>query len=86
MLLKNRCKSKGLTEQEYHEILWFQNDQCAICQRAFSDTLTPYIDHDHASGEVRGLLCSTCNTALGKFRDSRKVLARAMAYLERHGR
>ena len=40
------------------------------------------VDHNHKTGRVRGILCSFCNTALGKFDDSVGLLARAIEYLE----
>jgi hypothetical protein len=39
------------------------------------------IDHDHLTGEFRGLLCTACNTAIGKFKDDPEILAAAIRYL-----
>jgi len=54
-------------------------DRCEICERA----APVQFDHDHITGEFRGWLCHTCNTALGGLGDNREGLLRALAYLER---
>lgn len=66
---------------DYFAMVEQQDGQCAIC---FSSPQPPYrlvVDHDHATGKVRGLLCKQCNTVLGLCRDDPTVLARAIAYL-----
>lgn len=62
-----------------------QDGKCGICARPFTfnrrhDAL---VDHDHRTGKVRGLLCNSCNTGLGKMGDSIVGLERAIAYLRR---
>lgn len=69
----------GITEEQYDELHTAQNGQCAICQ----ETTKLVIDHCHDSGEIRGLLCSYCNTAIGMFRDEPKRMAKAIDYLNR---
>jgi len=54
---------------------------CPICQRA---GLALELDHNHATGKARGLLCSRCNGGLGLFLDDPTMLAKASAYLEKH--
>lgn len=43
-----------------------------------------YIDHDHATGKVRQLLCFHCNVGLGHFKDSTELMTKAITYLEQH--
>lgn len=63
---------------------------CAICLRTPEPfkrkrlTRPWHIDHDHATGAVRGILCGTCNVGLGAFRDDVESLRRAVAYLRWH--
>ena len=73
---KNRLKTiyKGTPEQ-YDNILKAQNNKCAICGKKFSKNNPPFIDHDHKTGKIRGLLCNICNLHLGiheKYKDKFK--------------
>ena len=78
----------GIDIEQYNQILQAQNYQCAICgctvqnhsyQKNFN------IDHNHETGEVRGLLCTACNRALGLFRDNPDILRKAAEYLDKRG-
>lgn len=66
-----------------------QGGRCAICKRPFASidakkrATSVRVDHDHATGKVRGLLCNPCNTGLGMFQDSIGVLEEALAYLQK---
>lgn len=72
----------GLTESEY-ELMWvFYNGHCPICTKPFSSTRLPCIDHDHRTGAVRGLLCTSCNYFLGEMHDDAPKLRRAADYLD----
>lgn len=51
---------------------------CPICSSARAE----HVDHDHASGAVRAVLCFNCNAALGQFKDDPDVLRRAAKYVE----
>ena len=72
----------GLTIEQYNGIFEKQGGACAICGLS-PDTRALDIDHHHGTGEVRGLLCNTCNRGLGLFKDDVAVLRSAVAYLER---
>lgn len=66
----------GLTRAQYDEMA---EKGCAICGGQPSDRL--YVDHDHKTGMVRGLLCHQCNSGLGMFKDDKSLLAKAIEYL-----
>lgn len=70
----------GITLQQYREQSARQNGTCAICKKPSHRTLV--VDHCHISGTVRGLLCHTCNRALGLLHDNSEVLREAAMYLE----
>jgi Recombination endonuclease VII len=68
-----------LTADKWQKIWDYQGGKCAICGCALKIANT---DHDHKSGEVRGLLDHRCNRALGRFGDSLVLLLAAVAYLQ----
>jgi hypothetical protein len=74
----------GITIEQYEEMLEAQGGRCAICGREPHPTISLHVDHDHVRGHLRGLICFDCNAGLGKFRDRRRLLAAAMAYLDAH--
>src|SRR6266404_1578474 len=61
----NRLKRFGITLEEYDRLFELQLGGCAICKQ-ISGGKRLAIDHDHDTGEIRGLLCVSCNTAIGK--------------------
>lgn len=74
-----------ITPDDYDERLRIQKGVCAICRRDDPNTHHGFwhVDHDHATGLVRGLLCGRCNTGIGQFQDSPTVLERAAKYLRK---
>lgn len=74
-------KVYGLKPGEYGAIYLHQGGRCFICQRATGASKALSVDHDHGTGLVRGLLCSTCNKLLGHLRDNPVTAARIHRYL-----
>ena len=72
-------RAYGLSKEGYDALVESQKGHCAICNGMSSLD----VDHDHITGEIRGMLCRPCNTALGLFRDSPDNLKKAIAYLSR---
>jgi hypothetical protein len=68
-----RKRKYGVTNDVYNAMLAAQNGLCVMCGKpeihlGRGGNVTPLaIDHDHATGKVRGLLCDTCNRALGMY-------------------
>ena len=67
----------------YDRMFAEQGGMCAVCRGKMTVARGPYIDHDHVSGEVRGLLCLHCNTLIGYAKDDAAVLRQAAEYLEK---
>lgn len=75
----------GLTLIQYEDLLKAQNGVCAICEQVESSAKFMYlsVDHDHLTGEVRGLLCAFCNRLLGMYERNREKFDRFDTYLAR---
>lgn len=70
----------GLTHEQFEEMLKQQDNKCALCSKSFDETKV-FVDHCHNVGNVRGLLCPSCNTALGLIKDDLGWLSKAKKYL-----
>ncbi len=73
----------GMTLTDYDRMFGAQGGVCAICGEARPEDRTLHVDHDHATGVIRGLLCFRCNNALGDFREEYELFRRAADYLDR---
>lgn len=76
-------KTYGLEAGEYAQLYSFQGGLCALCRRATGASRRLSVDHDHATGDVRGLLCRPCNTLLGHARDKVTFFLRCIWYLRK---
>jgi len=72
----------GITIEQYDELLASQGGGCAICGLEPRLDISLHLDHDHESGQLRGILCFRCNNALGDFDDDMSLLRTAVRYLE----
>jgi hypothetical protein len=82
-------KRFGITLDQYNAKLSGQGGLCAICRKPGTEKRLGAIknlavDHCHETGKVRGLLCTACNTGIGKLMDSPEILRAAATYIERH--
>lgn len=79
------AKNKPLiyTLEQRQELFDKQEGRCAICSRHESEfNRRLAVDHCHATGAIRGLLCSPCNRGLGLFRDNQERLIKAAQYIK----
>lgn len=79
---RRKLRRHALTGAELDDLKIKQNFRCAICKRK----VPLCIDHNHDTGETRGLLCDQCNLAIGLFKDSIENLRAAIEYLDQKTR
>jgi hypothetical protein len=88
---RNLQRRYGLSVDEYQTLLANQNFACPICEVEISNTIAykgkrpVAVDHNHDTGDVRGILCSMCNLMLGHARENTSILYRAIVYLSERG-
>jgi hypothetical protein len=75
----------GITENDWFLMMEWQGSKCASCFKSFADPgenqhNVATVDHDHITGEVRGLLCGACNTALGCLGDDAQKIEQLLVY------
>lgn len=78
-------KNYGITLEDYRALASEQSGYCPICEGPLC-LLHPHVDHDHDGGDVRGVLCSRCNQAVGMLLESPRAARRLAMYLEKHGK
>lgn len=81
---RGRTYRYGMTSEQYRELDRRQEGRCAICKTPFAGIGKKHrhVDHDHATGQVRGLLCGSCNQGIGYFKENVEALRAAIAYLQ----
>lgn len=89
---KHRLKKEyGMTIEQFDELYKQQNGVCAICGKTSPNTKKQhysktglYIDHNHKTKTIRGLLCNRCNRATGMFEDDIELLKKVVNYLQKY--
>ncbi len=87
-----RLKKFGLTLAQFNQMYASQEGLCGICEEPFkyyalggpTKKEAVCVDHNHATGKVRGLLCSSCNLGIGHLKESKQFLLNAISYIEKH--
>lgn len=80
---RQTLKRFGITIEEYDRMATSQGCLCAICRKPEPvEGRQLAVDHDHITGRIRALLCSVCNTSLGKWNDDPVLIRRAAEYVE----
>jgi Recombination endonuclease VII len=72
----------GISIEEHYNMFCVQKGKCASCSIPFENVNKAFVDHDHKTGKVRGLLCSSCNFALGSLQDDPKIIRGLLYYIE----
>lgn len=78
---KHLKRKYGMSIEDFNTMLAAQDGKCAICKSATAGPKGWAIDHDHATGVKRGILCMYCNLGLGHFKDNSDNLRAAIKYL-----
>ena len=81
---RQRMEKYGITPEDYDSMLDAQHGCCAICVAEVGSKSRKrlYVDHDHSTGKIRGLLCQRCNFGIGFFFDDVSLFKKAIHYLE----
>jgi hypothetical protein len=82
----SRRRRYGLTPEEFEAMLAAHDGRCALCRTDESRGQGDWhVDHDHVTGQVRGLLCASCNLGIGHLKDDPALLRKAAIYIESQG-
>jgi hypothetical protein len=80
--LNKKYGKYNITHDDFINMYNAQNGKCKICNKQFERKRHIFIDHNHVTGSVRGLLCPNCNILLGNCNDNIETLKSAISYLE----
>lgn len=81
---RNLRKNYGITIEQYDEMFKAQSGVCAVCLGMNLSGRRLAVDHNHATGKIRQLLCSRCNSSIGLAKENAQILYKLAEYLEKH--
>jgi len=81
--LQRMAKRYGINKDDFDTLLHNQGGVCAICRKPDWNGKGPHVDHDHVTGKVRGILCTSCNMAIGHVYDDPKIAQSIVDYLKK---
>lgn len=73
----------GITLEQFNALFEAQGSACALCKKGVEAERDRHVDHCHETGNIRGVLCFTCNKALGALGDTPESIRAALEYVER---
>jgi hypothetical protein len=76
----------GITTDQYNQMVINQNSCCEICDRHIDDIKNHklYVDHNHGTNKIRGLICGSCNRLIALAVENQKILQNAITYLNKY--
>lgn len=80
---KHYRKNYGITRDEAIKLSELQNGLCAICG-SNNNKRSLCVDHDHSTGKIRQMLCTSCNAGIGNFKENSEIILKALEYLKKH--
>lgn len=72
----------GITIEDFNLMFQNQGSVCKICKNSNTSGKNWHVDHNHSTGKIRGVLCSSCNQALGLTKESINILKSMINYIE----
>lgn len=80
---RNFLSRYGVTTNQVQDLILSQSGVCGLCKQPFGDQRSkrPAVDHDHTTGQIRGILHQACNMAIGHLGDNLEGASKAVAYL-----
>ena len=79
---RHLMRKYNISIEEYEKLWQSQGGKCKICGNPVAGKKKLAVDHCHAKGNIRGLLCENCNRGLGMFKDNIDTLNKAIEYLK----